>query len=271
MLLREMLKKNLTKRELAAVPSSLDVIGSKDRAVAIIEVPEALRGKKKILAGAVMAQHKNVVSVLEKASPRFGTFRTRKLKIIKGSRNTVVIHVENGCRFAVDPRTSYFSQREGTERARAASLIKDGEKVMILFAGVGPFAIIISKKSRPASVVGIEINPAAVDCFKKSISLNKCSNVTAVLGDVREKARGYANFDRVFMPLPETSFDFLEDARRVLKKGGMMHVYFFAREDELEKKKKFVAEKLPGSSVQGVSKVLPYGPRIWKWRMDVKV
>jgi len=260
-------RKPLAKRH--AIPSSFDVIGSKDRAVAIMEVPQPLQKKKKILADAVMRRHKNVVSVLEKASPRFGTFRTRKLKIIKGSRNTAVIHVESGCRFAVDPRTSYFSQREGTERARVASLIKEGENVMVFFAGVGPFAIVIAKKARPRAVVGIEINPAAVECFKKSISINKLSNVKAVLGDVHEKSRDYHGFDRVIMPLPETSFDFLEDARRVLKKGGVMHVYFFAREDEVETKKKFVREKLPGSFIEGMSKVLPYGPRIWKWRMDV--
>ncbi|MBI4014365.1 MAG: class I SAM-dependent methyltransferase family protein [Candidatus Aenigmarchaeota archaeon] len=262
-----MLQKKPTKRR--AIPSSFDVIGNKDRAVAIIEVPQPLQKRKKLLADAVMLQHKNVVSVLEKASPRFGTFRTRKLKIIKGSRNTEVVHVESGCRFAVDPRNSYFSQREGTERMRVASLVKEGESVMVFFAGIGPFAIVIAKKARPRAVVGVEINPAAVKCFEKSITLNKLDNVKAVLGDVHEKSRDYHGFDRVIMPLPETSFDFIEDAKRVLRKGGVMHVYFFAREDEVKMKKKFVAEKLPGSSVQGVSRVLPYGPRIWKWRMDV--
>ena len=58
--------------------------------------------------------------------------------------------------------------------------------------------------------------------------MNKLSNVEVVLGDVAEKSKDFENqFDRVLMPLPEKSVNYMRDAMRCLKKGGMCHFYFF--------------------------------------------
>src|SRR3989338_3722702 len=213
MALREQLREKLTRTELKHVPSSFDVIGNKDKAVAIIEMPAALQEKKKIVAEGLMKQHKNVKSVLEKSSPRKGEFRTRKMKLIAGLRNTEVVHLENKCRYLLDPKTSYFSPREGTERQRILEHIKEVETVMVFFAGVGPFAIQIGKHSKAVHVIGIEKNPAAIKYFRKNIKLNKLTHVEAVLGDVKTKSKNYYNkCDRVIMPLPETSIDYLNFA-----------------------------------------------------------
>ncbi|MBI4018771.1 MAG: class I SAM-dependent methyltransferase family protein [Candidatus Aenigmarchaeota archaeon] len=271
MSLRDLLIKKLGKSEVALVPSSFDVIGNRDKAVAIIEIPEELRKKKKIIAEALMEQHPNVKTVLEKASPRKGVYRTRTLKIIAGSRKTEVMHIENGCRFFVDPRKAYFSQREATERARVASEIHEGDAIMVFFAGVGALPILMAKKARLARCVGIEINPDAVESFRKNMILNKTANIEAVLGDVREKHMAYKDsFDRVLMPLPETSEEFLAEALSVLKRGGIASVYFFAAETELKEREKDIAGKLNGTVFKTV-RVLPYGPRIWKYRTDVVV
>ena len=88
MALRELLRGKLTRKELKYVPSSFDVIGNKDKAVAIIEIPDELKKKKKILAEGVMQQHKNVKTVLDKGTPRKGEFRIRNMKIISGNKNT---------------------------------------------------------------------------------------------------------------------------------------------------------------------------------------
>ena len=65
---------------------SFDIIGSRKKAVAIIEKADKLQARQ------IMNKHKNVVSVLAKVSPRSGVYRTRKLKLIEGKRNTEVIH-----------------------------------------------------------------------------------------------------------------------------------------------------------------------------------
>src|SRR3989344_7926868 len=162
MSLRGLLKSKLTEEELVLVPSSFDIIGSKEKAVAIIELNNKITKKRKVIAQALMQQHKNVTSVLMKESARTGKYRIRKLRIIGGLRNTEVSHKESGCSFLIDPRKAYFSPREGAEKLRVAEKIRNNEDVIVFFAGVGPFPIVLSKKSKAKSIVGIEINPAAV-------------------------------------------------------------------------------------------------------------
>ena len=270
MALRELLRGKLTRQELKYVPSSFDVIGNKDKAVAIIEIPEELEKKKKILAEGVMEQHRNVKTVLDKGTPRKGEFRIRKMQLILGERNTEVVQVENGCRMMMDPRKVYFSQREGTARQRILQLVKNDETVMVFFTGVGPFAVQIAKRVK--NVIGIEKNPDGVKYFKKNIALNKLQNTIAVLGDVKIKAKKYyGKCDRVLMPLPETAIDYLEYALGCLKDSGIIHLYFFCEENNLEEKKSEIIHKVNAHCTINVHKVLPYGPKIWKYRADIHV
>ena len=272
-MLKDLLKKKLTKKELALVPSSFDIIGNRDKAVAIIDVPPELKKKQKLIATALMRQHKNVKTVLAKMSPRKGKYRIMELKIIKGKKDTEVMHIESGCRFLLDPKKVYFSPREGSERLRIAELANEKETIAVFFAGIGPFAIIIAKKAKPKKVIGIDINPDAVEYFKENIRLNKLENTEAILGDVKKEAeKFYGLCDRVLMPLPETSSEYLEEAIKCLKKNGICHFYCFAEEDKIKENKKTVlvaAKKLKRKiKFLEVTKVLPYGPRIWKTRID---
>lgn len=274
MTVRELLRNNLSSEELKLVPSAFDIIGSKEKSIAIIEIPKKLRKHRRLVAEAIIKKHKNVKSVLEKGSPRSGVFRIRKYRLLAGEKNTKVIHVESGCRFIIDPRKAYFSPREGTERLRIAEKVKVHETVMIFFAGAGPLAVVIGKKARPEKIIGIEINPAAVRFFKENIMLNKLKNVHEILGDVRDKANEfYGNCDRVIMPLPETAIEYLENALNCLKPKGICHLYCFCEEKnmkEFEKKIYEIASNL-GKTIEIVdrAKVLPYGPRIWKMRFDI--
>src|SRR3989344_532576 len=95
MSLRGLLKDKLSAKEIILVPSSFDIIGSREKAVAIIELDEKLKKKGKIIAHALMQQHKNIVSVLLKESARKGKYRIRKMKLIGGQNNTEVIHKES--------------------------------------------------------------------------------------------------------------------------------------------------------------------------------
>jgi tRNA (guanine37-N1)-methyltransferase len=249
-----------------------DIIGSKQRAVAIIE-----DGKDpKAIASTIMEKHKNVHSVLQRISARRGKYRLYKYKLIAGSRNTEVVHRESGCNFMLDPKKVYFSPREGTERMRIAKKIGTNEHVAVFFAGVGPFALVAAKHSRAAEIIGIEINPAAVKYFKRNILLNKTKNVSVVKGDVAKIARRfYGKFDRIVMPLPERGIEYLGYALKCLKKRGIVHFYCFAKEEEIEKWKRKIAQRAKRAKKKikflEIQKVLPWGPRIWKTRFDIAV
>jgi len=126
---------------------SLDPIASlqdaaKEKGIAIIEEMD----NPKETAKEIMQEHKNVKSVLMKLSERKGVERKREYKFIRGNPDTEVIHKENYCRFKLDPTKVYFSSREGTERLRIAEMVGPGETVLVMFAGIGPFSILIAKK-----------------------------------------------------------------------------------------------------------------------------
>lgn len=253
---------------------AFDIIGD----IAIVEVPEGVNEKE--VAKEIMKIHKRVKTVFKKASERYGKFRLRKLKLIGGVNKSITVHKEFGCLYKLNVRRVYFSPREGTERSRVVEKINeyglDG-LVLVFFAGVGPYAIMIGKECTVEKIVGIEINPVAVKYFKENIKLNKLKNVEAILGDVKGETKQFYNqASYVVMPLPESGYKYLPQAIRCLKKGGVCFFYAVSNEsdlfDEWIEKIKTIGKKL-GRKIEILDKrkVLPYGVRKWKVRIDFKV
>jgi tRNA (guanine37-N1)-methyltransferase len=225
----EELKGKLTAREREELVTSFDLVGD----IAVVEVPPSLVKKEKLIAMAIMKQHHGVKSVAKKTGGTAGEFRIRPVKVIAGERRTSTAYREGGCEFELDLNKTYFSPRLGTERGRLCALVKEGERVLVPFAGVGPFAIRIGKAVPSAQVVGIELNHDACKYFRKNIARNRCANVSLEEGDaekiLRTKFKGWA--DRLAMPLPKDAKHFLPAAICALKKGGTLHYYSFGKAD----------------------------------------
>jgi tRNA (guanine37-N1)-methyltransferase len=225
--LTETLQNQLPPHFLASLPRALDVVGD----IAIIEIPAELEPYKGVVGEAVLRVHRGVRVVLAKAGKIRGVYRLRDFEFIAGERRTETVYKEYGCTYAVDVAKAYFSPRLSHEHERVASLVGDGEVVVDLFAGVGPFAIPIAKSKR-AKVYAIDINPEAVELLKKNVRLNRVSGVYPIVGDAREvvqeRLRGVA--DRVIMNLPETANEFVDVACAAVKPtGGVVHFYGFIR------------------------------------------
>jgi len=260
------------------IPSSYDIIGSRKKAVAIVEIPEDLQKKEKEIANQILARHKNVKSVLKKVSERKGVYRKRKYKLLAGDPDTEVIHKEHYCRFKLDLKLVYFSSREGTERLRIANQVKPKETVMLMFAGIGVYAIIISKKQpKVDKIVSVEINSHAYEYMKENIRLNRLSDeIIPILGDVKLKCRDwYGKCDRVIMPLPHEAWKFLDIAFKCLKPRGVIHMYIIDREENVEKKVKSTivkfSKRIKKKTKYKIKKVLPYAPRTYKYCIDIKL
>jgi tRNA (guanine37-N1)-methyltransferase len=125
---------------------------------------------------------------------------------------------------------------------RVASLVQAGETVVDLFAGVGPFSVLIGKKNPKVKVYAVDINPEAVELLKVNVRVNRVENrVYPILGDANQvvatKLKGSA--DRVIMNLPETAIEFVDAACRAIKpQGGIIHFYAFVRSpDSIENQK----------------------------------
>jgi tRNA (guanine37-N1)-methyltransferase len=201
---------------------------------AIIEF-RGSRPAAKIAALQLMKFDDRIHTVLLKAGPVEGKYRTRKLSYIAGIKKYKVEYRENGCLFRFDPRKTFFSSRLSFERSRILNAAKDGEDVCVMFAGAGPFAIEIAKKFKGSMVTAIEENPASVRYMRENIRINRTPNVIPVIGDVKKVAKNYRNSsDRIIMPLPWSSLDFLGEAAAVAKKAATVHIYIFGKTKNLE-------------------------------------
>jgi tRNA (guanine37-N1)-methyltransferase len=257
--------------------SSYDIIGSKEKAVAIVEIKDETKEKK--IAEEILKTHKNVKSVLKKTSERKGVFRTRNYEFLLGDKNTEVIHIEHGCRLKLDPQKVYFSSREGTERLRISESVKPKETVMVMFAGIGPYSIMIAKKQpKVKKIISIEINPIAVEYMKENIRLNRVGDkVIPILGDVKEGCKEwFGKCDRVIMPLPQDAWNFFDIAYKCLKKkGGFIHLYTIEKEniveDETKKTINTLKKKINRKIKFKIKKVLPYSPRTNKYCIDLEI
>jgi tRNA (guanine37-N1)-methyltransferase len=203
-----------------------DVMGD----IAIIDA----RSRKSALglAKVIMGINKGIKTVLSKGGPVSGEYRTRRYVYVCGERKFDAVYRENGCTFMMDVRKAFFSPRLSYERGRIRSLATDGENVMVMFAGTGPFAIEVAKAHSNTKVVAIELNRNAYRYMVKNIKLNKAVNVEPVLGDVKEVALRYKGFaDRIVMPLPKDSYSFIGAAVLAAKRRCVVHYYAFGSKD----------------------------------------
>lgn len=271
---RELLVERFGEEMAKGVLSSYDVIGD----IAIIQIPEELAEHEKEVGRLLLEGDAKLKVVLKKTGGREGEFRVTKLEHLTGEGRTETEYVENGVRMKLDVSKVYFSPRLSNERKRIMEEVKEGEKVLILFAGVGPFALEIGKTHSSAKVVGVELNPDAVKYFEENIKLNKLENVEAVLGDAKEivdeRFLGWA--DRIAMPLPKGVLEFLDSAFAAANKGCVVHFYSMVEKaegtGELKKKIREAAEKA-GRDVEFIfeKEVRPYSASTVQVVIDFRV
>jgi tRNA (guanine37-N1)-methyltransferase len=227
---RELLDSALTEKEKELVGKAYDIIGS----VIVIEIPHELKKKEAIIAKALLRVHPGVKTVAKKVGGHTGKLRIQKLQILAGKKSLITLFKENGILLKMDVSRVYFSPRSATERSRVASLVKPNEKVLVMFSGIAPFPLVISKNSSASEIVGVELNKAAHKYALENVMLNKVSNVELLCGDARKIVPSLkTKFDRIVMPLPKTGEDFLDIALAAAKPGAMIHFYSFEKEQDL--------------------------------------
>jgi tRNA (guanine37-N1)-methyltransferase len=228
---------------LAKVPQAFDIIGD----IVIIDIPPQLKPCQNTIGEAILQTQKNVTTVLAKAGDISGIFRVRDYDYIAGEHKTKTIHKEFGCQYHVDIAKAYFSPRLSHEHERVAALVKYGETVVDLFAGVGPFSVLIAKRNPKVKVYAVDLNPDAVELLTSNVWVNKVENrVIPIFADAREITATQLKdtADRVIMNLPETAIDFVDAACNAIKpQGGVAHFYGFVRSpDTIENLKHHFSE-----------------------------
>ncbi len=266
-ILKEYLKGKLSAKDVEKVPRAFDQVGS----IAVFsEFPKLSKAKEKIIGDAVIALNKPIETVVKKTSDHEGKYRTKKVKVIAGKNSKITEHKEYGVRVRLDIEKCYFSPRLGSERLRIAQQVKKGEKVLVLFSGIGIYPLVIAKNASPAKVVGVEWNPVAHKFGLENIRLNKVSNIKLIKSDVA-KFRSKEKFDRIVMMLPGGSEKYLKHIPNLIKPGGIVHFYDFQHEGEFDLAKDEVKKVFPKAKIIAITKAGMYSPRKWRLCVDFKL
>ena len=228
--LHEALRGRVDEDVITAVPSSYDLIGD----IAVIDLQPEIGQQWNLVGEALMRASPNVKTVAVKTTPVSTDYRTRRVEVVAGEEKTAAIHKEHGLQIMVDVEKTYFSPRSSGERKRVTDQINSDERVLVLFAGVGPYALLAAKKTLKP-VTAVELNPDAVEYMKENTRLNKLE-LNIIEGDARTETTKHGAFDRIIMPLPKNSRDFLEPALKALKPGGVIHYYTFNKDNSSAEK-----------------------------------
>jgi tRNA (guanine37-N1)-methyltransferase len=256
---------------------SFNILGN----VAVVNFPDNTKtSAKKKFAEEILKKNKFLRTVLEKSGKFSGRLRKMETKHLAGEKNKEVLYRENNCTFRFNIDTTYFSPRLSNERKEIASLIKKGSTVLVMFAGVAPFSIVIAKNSNPKEVYSNEINREANKYAELNAELNAVKNkIRFVNGDIKKVAIKLKEqrklFDCVVMPRPNLKESFLEQAFMLSKKGTKIYYYDFCKTDEtglIVQKIKSQAEKFKKKvkilNVKPAGETAPYKIRV---RVDFEV
>lgn len=265
----ELLEGELTEEEIENLRTSFDTIGD----IVILEIPEDLQDKKFKIGEAALKFTKRR-SIYMKKSAIKGTTRVRDLEFLAGVDDSVTIHKEHGARLKLDVREVYFSPRLATERKRVMQSVREGEEILDMFCGIGPFPIVIAR-NKNVEITSVDINESAIRYLDENIRMNKLKgSITTFTGDVREVSKSFkSKFDRIIMNLPGLAYTFLDVAVDLIKDGGIINYYEFSDSYEQGIKRLTDAANAVGKDVEIINcrKVKSTSPGEWHVAIDGKI
>lgn len=280
---------------------SYDIVGN----IAVLK--EEKGNKKRALA--ILRENPHVKTAVEKVGKFKGRLRKMQTRFLAGEKTKEVLYKENDCVFRFNLDETYFSPRLSNERKEIASKIGEKDKVLVMFAGVAPFSIVIAKRAKPMIVFSNEINRQANKYAELNIELNKVKGkVILVPGDARKlpqkmkelcslrsleknvraksltksglskylvQQNNLPKFDVIIMPRPQLKDSFLDIAFKLCKKGTKIFYYDFC---EVENKEKII-ERIKSEAKKAKKKIKilrikdagEIAPYKVRIRVDVKV
>ena len=250
-----------------SLPSSFDVVGD----VAMIKIPDELWDYRHQIGDALIRVNRNIRVVFHDYGVK-GDFRIRDLEKIAGEGSSETVHKEFGVKLYTDPSKVYFNPRLSSERSRIANLVKDGEVIIDMFAGVAPFGTVIGKLANPQVIYSIDLNPEAEHFARMNADKNHIECIRPMTGDSSKLIYDLPMADRVIMNLPQIADRFLGFAMDRMVSGATAHMYKIIERDEFPKfcddLEKEMKEKRHRIEIHS-SELKTYSPTMSVYSMDV--
>ncbi|XP_029900798.1 LOW QUALITY PROTEIN: tRNA (guanine(37)-N(1))-methyltransferase [Myripristis murdjan] len=244
-----------TEEVLAAVlPEGQDVTSAFSRVghIAHMNLRDHQLPYRNLIGQVIMDKNPGVTCVVNKTNIIDSTYRNFKMEVLAGEENMVAKVKENGVTYEFDFSRVYWNPRLSTEHLRVVQLIKRGETVFDVFAGVGPFAVPAARGG--ANVLANDLNPESYRWLQHNCKLNKVeSKVRTFNLDGRAFIQGPLKQElppllkaktkvHVVMNLPALALEFLDAFRGLLHQDPScdenlptVYCYGFSKDDSPEK------------------------------------
>jgi len=144
-----------------------------------------------------------------------------------------------------------------------------GERVLDMFTGVGPFAVLLAKVGQASQVHAVDLNRRAARLAEENAELNGVSHVVTVhQGDARQVVPALGTFDRVVMNHPTAAVDFLDVALGASREGTAVHLHVIGTPEEA---REVVDGRVGDLDLQMMREVRTYAPGMAHYCLDMLV
>ncbi len=224
--LAEKLNNTLDEGELSLLPRGFQTLGK----IIILKLNSKLFDKKDIIAQAYLDLLPKMRAVYLNIGRIVGTCREpENIEFIKGEDDPIVEHKEHNVIYRFNITKIMFSKGNINERKYLSTLVKNGEIIVDMFAGIGYFSLPIAKHSGVDRIYSIELNPESYKFFLENIKLNHLENIIfPIKGDCKievvKLSESGIRADRVIMGVFPAPKDYIREALSLVKdKGTMIH------------------------------------------------
>ncbi|XP_043838173.1 tRNA (guanine(37)-N1)-methyltransferase isoform X2 [Dromiciops gliroides] len=232
---------------------------------------------KQLIGQVIIDKNQGITSVVNKINTIDNIYRNFQMEVLSGEENMITKVRENNYTYEFDFSKVYWNPRLSTEHNRITELLKSGDVLFDVFAGVGPFAIPVAKKD--CTVFANDLNPESHKWLLHNCKLNKVDQKVKIFnldgkeflqGPVREELMKLVEQPskerqpsvHIVMNLPAMAIEFLSIFRCLLdgqsksrKLLPTVHCYSFSKADDPAKDVQQRAEALLGASLKGCSSV----------------
>ncbi|XP_065152581.1 tRNA (guanine(37)-N(1))-methyltransferase [Paramisgurnus dabryanus] len=251
---------NLKSEEIlrAVLPEGQDVTSGFSRVghIAHMNLRDHQLPYRKLIGQVIIDKNPGITCVVNKTNTIDSTYRNFQMEVLAGEENMVAKVRENGVFYEFDFSRVYWNPRLSTEHERIVSLLRRGDTVVDVFAGVGPFAVPAAR--RGCDILANDLNPESFRWLQHNAKLNKVDKkITSFNMDGRDFIRGPVKERlpalmkgsqkiHMVMNLPALALEFLDAFRGLLgsePEQGLtrednlpqVHCYGFSKEDDPQK------------------------------------
>lgn len=163
----EVLAALLPLREDKGTPTAFSTIGH----IAHLNLREEHLPFRYIIGQVILEKSSNIRTVVNKLDSIDTVYRFFDMELIAGEPDFTATVSESNCTMTFDFRKVYFNSRLHTEHDRLVTLLKPGQVVSDVMAGVGPFALPAAKNG--CIVYANDLNPASYESLTANAKQNR--------------------------------------------------------------------------------------------------